>query len=336
MKLILIVSSGSFIILLIFFSIFLGYALLPAVSETTLPESGLLTFNINPLPDDEEFKVVTYNIGYASRLKNNREPVSRKEVETNLKDMARALLPLNVDVICLQEVDFRAERTYNINQLEYLAEELHLPYTAYVILWNKRYIPWPYWPPSYHFGRVVSGQAILSRYRITDHTLHRFNKPKEHPFWYNWFYLERVTQGIHFSLNGKSVALWNVHLEAKQELTRKIQTEILAHEVIKNRREIVIVAGDFNSASSFQENEFAASERVSLKNSRNFLESFSQTTGLKNAEGQEPLYSYSSARPIKKIDHIFFNNGLILKNVENLQLTASDHLPLFASLKFTE
>ena len=313
-----------------FFFAFLGYALLPAISNNIFPESGLLTFQTLPFPDNEELKVVTYNIGYASGLKNNKEPVTREEVETNLRSMVYALLPLNADVICLQEVDFRAARTYTIDQLEYLSKELHLPYSAYVVLWNKRYVPWPYWPPSRHFGRIVSGQAILSRYPIQKQELLRFKKPKENHFWYNWFYLNKTAQEVHLAIQGKEMIIWNIHLEAFQEETRAEQMKILAESIQKKAPELVVVAGDFNSPSQLNENAFSSRELLALKKSRQFLGSFSQTTRLQNAEGPTPFYSSSSNQPRKKIDHIFFNDRLLLKDSGNLHLMASDHLPVFA------
>src|SRR5215467_8179763 len=180
------------------------WAKAPAVSPKELPPWGIVRIQGVPgeegssiRPSSQELRIVTYNIGYASGVKNNTsQTLTRSEVEENLKAMAKALRELHPDLVCLQEVDFDAARTFRINEMETLARELQMPYAAYVLTWNKNYLPWPYWPPKGQFGRIVSGQAVLSRFPIEKQELLRFPKPPSNPFWYNWFYLNRIVQKV--------------------------------------------------------------------------------------------------------------------------------------------
>ena len=159
-----------FIIILFVAAVIYG-ARNPAFSENEFPSSGIIEFKQfverihKEMPD--EITAVTYNIGYGSAEKNNKpEVLSEEEVRKNLDVMVESLKELDPDIVFLQEVDFNAARTVGIDQMRYLAKSLAMPFAAYTVTWNKRYIPWPYWPPAVHFGRMLSGQAILSRFPI--------------------------------------------------------------------------------------------------------------------------------------------------------------------------
>src|SRR5690606_20559225 len=141
------------------------------------------------------------------------------------------LLRMRPDLIFLQEVDFRSARSFDIDQLRLLCEKLGMPYAAYTLTWNKKYVAWPYWPFSLHFGRLVSGQAVLSRFPIKQQVLVQFEKPAENPFWYNWFYLDRVVQRMKVEIGTQSVSVYNIHLEAFTIQTRKEQLQKLSDQI---------------------------------------------------------------------------------------------------------
>ena len=136
-------------------------------------------------------------------------------------------------------------------------------------------------------------------------------------------------------IEGKKATIWNIHLETFKEDSKREQTEILAREVVNHPSDIVLVTGDFNSPSEFQEKSFSSSEQMKLQMQKRNISTFTATTQLHNAEKETPLYSSQSWKPTKKIDHIFFNDALKLEEVGNLKLTASDHLPIWASFSFT-
>lgn len=333
------------------FGAFLWVAAGPAVSPKEWPAAGVIRF-FSPSSEAQSpprsLKIVTYNIGYASGDKNNRAaPLSREEVEANLRAMAEALERLKADVFCLQEVDFQAARTFGINQMEVLARRLGTPYGAYAVTWNKRYLPWPYWPPQYQFGRIVSGQVILSRLPIERQDLRFFEKPAANPFWYNWFYPDRVLQKVGIKIGKDSLWVWNVHLEAFDPPTRRLQSEELARWVQKESSPLKWVAGDFNSVSQIRggleslqgpeaHHGLEPSQKKELEDRGESLRLFLQITGLKNAE-TEGLFSFPSWDPMKKIDHILYEGrSFRLERVGNeAGLFASDHLPVWAELSVT-
>ena len=238
--------------------------------------------------------------------------LSREEVLSNLDQIVWELKKLDADLLFLQEVDFHSARTFQIDQMEYLAKGLQMPFAAYVMTWNKSYVPWPYWPPKIHFGRMVSGQAILSRFPMERQEVTYFEKPAENAFWYNWFYPDRAVQKVILKNGDKKFAIWNVHLESFHAETRKKQIEKLSRLVIKEEKTL-FVAGDFN-------------ERPGP-----VLNIFEKETNLKRGSGSKPIFSFSSWDPHEEIDYIYFSKNWRSVAAGNLPLTASDHLPVWSS-----
>ncbi|MFO1463485.1 MAG: endonuclease/exonuclease/phosphatase family protein [bacterium] len=313
------------------FGLFLGYALQPGVSPQKLAQAGILSFAPDagkvPLSQPKELRVVTYNIGYASGEKNNKGAIlSREEVEKNLDAIVTRLREFKPDLVFLQEVDFHAKRSFDIDQMRRLAEGLGLPYGAYVVTWNKKYVAWPYWPLSRHFGRVVSGQAVLSRFPIQGQQLIEFPKPAENPFWYNWFYLDRIVQHLTLQFGDGAASVYNVHLEAFAEATRREQLEQLSRLVKADPNGLKVVAGDFNLAAPI-----APGKDDPDRDREGLLQKFSTVTQLAQAQGSSPLFSMPSWGPYKRIDHIFISPAWRLEKMGNFAgLVASDHLGIWA------
>ncbi|MBF0493330.1 MAG: endonuclease/exonuclease/phosphatase family protein [Deltaproteobacteria bacterium] len=320
----------------------IAFAIYLAATSTSYPSQQLIHYpeisSTETRP--QSLKVMTYNMGYASGDKNNLPvKLKREEVEDQLKKMATALQKENPDILLLQEVDFASQRTFYINQMQFLAKALQLPYAALALTWNKHYVPWPYWPPAVHFGRMVSGQAVLSRFPITEQIVHVFSKPKENPFWYNWFYLNRVAQKVSIDLGEKKLKLFNVHLEAFKEGTNQLQHEELAQlvsaQLSAQPGELFLLGGDFNSPSQFVEG-LEKTDEENLLGRQQSLFKLQNTLGLQNAEvSQKNFFSIPSWKPVKKIDHLFyFQNQLNLISAGRVMpLTASDHLPIWAEFK---
>ncbi|MCC7345562.1 MAG: hypothetical protein IT573_11535, partial [Deltaproteobacteria bacterium] len=123
-------------VLALLFGLFLAYSLRPAVTEQEFPRAGILQFpgprEAPPTALPERLSVVSYNIGYGSGVKNNKEAVAdRAELLRNLDEMAARLAELKPDLLLLQEVDFNSRRSFGIDQMRYLAEKLGMRHGAY-------------------------------------------------------------------------------------------------------------------------------------------------------------------------------------------------------------
>ena len=152
--------SRFFLLLIIACVIFFFWASSSTLDET---EYAKLT-EVNNKPDvdnDSVFGIVTYNIGYLSGMTNNKAVEKPKSLfDNNLQKVIQETQKINPDIIAFQEIDYDASRSYNVNQEEKIAD-LGYNYRAKTINWDERYLPFPYWPISMHFGKVVSGQSII-------------------------------------------------------------------------------------------------------------------------------------------------------------------------------
>lgn len=271
----------------------------------------------------DKLTLVTYNMGYASGQKNNKEVLSPDEAKQNLEDIIRVLQEADADIIALQEVDFNSARTFKTNQMDAIAKALNMPYAAHVTTWNLKYLPFPYWPPQRHFGQVLSGQCLLSRYPIIDQKVYKFSKPKENQFWYNWFYIDRVMQEVTVQLGDRLAKVWNVHLEAFQDATRLEQAKFVSERVREDAASLKFALGDFNS-KSFSIND------PQYQHDAESLKLFQSASGLRNAETGDVFYTIPSWEPKDKIDHVFYSSPAALQSVKSLVSLGSDHLPVKA------
>ena len=324
-----------FLFIFVLIPLLLLAAIFYAKSPNQIKES-VSAFRPAPKPlnivTPKKLRIVSYNIGYASDKANNKPAsLTRERVEKNLNAIIIALKKIDADIIVLQEVDFDSNRTHNINQLDYLRSKLAYIYGSHTITWNHRYVPWPYWPPTTHFGKMLSGQAILSKYPLYPQKSFTFSKPSSKPFWYNWFYLERILDHVKIDLGKFQVQLFHTHLEAYDQKTRISQARTISEHVEQAENSDVIIAGDLNSASFFIPSAKRAAPGTEA------LRRLISDANLQRAEGNKAFYSHSSWDPWNKIDHILFK-GPHLKFVQagNMPVEASDHLPIWAEFEIVQ
>lgn len=301
------------------------WAKLPATNSDQYNSSlATLTDNSKTQHFDGTLRVVTYNLGYASGLENNKGLTYNQDfILKNLDAAAAELKEKNADVIALQEIDFDSHRTFAINQLKYLSEKLRLPHGAYAANWSKRYIPFPYWPPKIHFGRMVSGLAILSRYPILSNDISYFAKPEKHSFWYNWFYLDRNVQHVVIQAGDYKVHVYNLHLEAFDYEARLKQVTKLANIVNSTKSYRSIVLGDFNDPQ----------KETIEKKQKDTTTIFAENISLTPIFSIGAMKTFPSESPYEQIDHIFISRHFEVKNMSTLRLPSSDHLPVWVELE---
>jgi endonuclease/exonuclease/phosphatase family metal-dependent hydrolase len=312
-----------FLLLITAFIVFFFWA-----SSATLDEKEYAKLTIvegNQLPkNDSIFSIVTYNIGYLSGMTNNLPVAKPKDLfDKNLQKVLRETKKVNPDIIAFQEIDYDASRSHHINQ-EVAIANLGYSYRAKTINWDERYLPFPYWPISIHFGKVVSGQSVISKYPLKEQQRIILPRVADEPFYRNAFYLERLAQVVKVVLNNQEVVIINIHLEAFDKETRVCQFE----EVIKLFNQYkdkypTILLGDFNSR--------ATAENAIIK------ELFAMNT-IGNA-GFDVLNienTFDTKNPFERIDYIFYTkksieyiSGKVLKDFEQ----ASDHLPVFMEFR---
>jgi endonuclease/exonuclease/phosphatase family metal-dependent hydrolase len=305
-------------------------------SSGTLPpdkQSEVITYSGAKIPPTtpQTFTIMTYNIGYLSGMANN-QPVRRPDkafFKKNMDTFLQLLKNIQPEFIAFQEIDFYSHRSHDVNQLQTIAESAAYPYAAKAVNWDKRYVPFPYWPPSVHFGRTLSGQAVSSRYPILYTQRIVLQKPATNPFYYNAFYLERLVQVAKIKIDNRYLIILNAHLEAWCRETREKQANVVL-DIYRSYKDNypVLLMGDFNSVppNAPQKRNFQYEPETDFSTDKT-LETFLKEKSLKAAELVN--LTFPTDKPTRKLDYIFYNHEKItLIEVSMPDIDSSDHLPL--------
>ena len=270
----------------------------------------------------DTFTVMTYNLGYLSAMTNNRPVKTTAAFFAETMEAAAALIRrVDPDVIAFQEIDFGAGRSYEVHQLDTLAARGGYAASATAVNWDKRYVPFPSANPLVHFGRVVSGQAVLSRYPLAQHervVLERPERVMSYPPPLNRlaeaFYIDRLAQVVAVDL-GQPVLLINVHLEAWNAATRQRQARQVRALVERYQDDhAVVLLGDFNSLLPASKlSPLLPARRWAYFANDQTLETLLAGSGLREAfadtvyrAAEAATFTFPADAPTVKIDHIFY------------------------------
>ncbi|SMG09405.1 Metal-dependent hydrolase, endonuclease/exonuclease/phosphatase family [Marivirga sericea] len=289
--------------------------------------------------EPDTLSVLTFNIGYLSGMTNNL-PVSRDEslFSSNLKRSVDVLERYDFDFIGLQEVDFNSARSFEYNQFDSLGNELDFYQGAYAVNWDKSYVPFPYLPIRNHFGKMLSGQGILSKMQIVSNEIIVLDRPINAPFYYNAFYLDRLLQISKVQIESDTLVLMNVHLEAFDRETREQQ----ADKVLKVFKSYaydypVILMGDFNSRPPFASEILEVERTIDIFMKNPLLgEAISKDRYLQD---EQRFFTFNTEQPYERLDYIFYNKNKIRKIESEVLREAgdiSDHLPVWTTFMIME
>ncbi len=290
----------------------------------------LQKFTDKPAIDSDTLSVMTYNIGWLSGMTNNL-PVDRDEslYAQNLKDGLILLNKYRPDIIGFQEIDIFAKRSFYYNQPDSLGMHLNYLNGALAVNWDKKYVPFPYWPIQYHFGKLISGQYVMSNLEILKNDYVTLPKPVNAPFYYNAFYLDRLIQKTWLKTSKGDLLVMNVHLEAFDQETRIMHVEAVIKEYLKYADNMpVLLIGDFNSRAIGADGPLDESARRMFEVPGVAVAITDSIFALDPAGN----YTFSSGDPVEKIDYIFYNTEYIEKidaRVVREFGEVSDHLPVW-------
>ncbi len=112
---------------------------------------------------------MTWNIRFgAARIPwfgdscGDRVLMTESETTGYLQKIASFINSTQPDILLLQEVDVSSKRSAYVNQIQWLLDNTDLNYGAYASMWDAQLIP------SDGLGKVDVGNAVLSRWEITD------------------------------------------------------------------------------------------------------------------------------------------------------------------------
>lgn len=274
---------------------------------------------------DSTIQVMSYNLGYLSGMTNNQPVKPPKELfSTNLQKLKQLLQKNTPDIICFQEIDYFSRRSYLMDQHDSIASAFY-PWSVKAINWDKNYVPFPYWPPRVWFGKILSGQSIMSKWELSSSERLVLQQIESTPFYYNAFYLDRllVTTIIRHPVH--DFILMDLHAEAFDSITRNRQLEVVyQHFKQESKKFPVILAGDFNASPESGEPGILL-----------FLNDSAIGCAVLPHSGKPA--TYPSESPVERIDYIFFSKEYFIEIAGKTGTefdTISDHLPVLATLKF--
>ena len=135
--------------------------------EEAIPYEASSKTNIQNSPDS--LLVMTWNVRFgAARIPwfgdscGDRVIMTNGEVIAHLENIADYINDVQPDILLLQEVDVESKRSGYIDQVQWLLDNTYFNYGAYASMWQAQFIP------SDGLGRVDAGNAILSRWEITE------------------------------------------------------------------------------------------------------------------------------------------------------------------------
>ncbi len=292
---------------------------------------------VNAVPKDASptLRLVTYNIAHGQGFKDHASDW-RDEALTRQKmsEVAAVLKKIDADVVLLQEVDLNSNRTHHINQVEWLVDAIGYHYWACAPIWEKNYVPFPYWPIEHHIGEVKTANCVLSKYLLSDHRRFIFDKPDSNPFWYNWGYIDRGAQHVVAHINNKQITVINVHFEDRDESAREKQARDLL-QWTASMKGPMIIAGDFNAPPHNAELRYQDDETIDIIR-HGLVDETEAISENQHRSDEQSTLTWPSHAPRSRIDHIFALRGAqviqgrVIKEAGN----ASDHLPVWAEINY--
>lgn len=312
------------VLFLVLIAVFFFWASSPLLDKSEYEKLYETSYKTE-IDNDSIYSIVTYNIGYLSGMTNNKSIEKPLELfQKNLEKVKKEFTKINADIIAFQEIDYNSARSYEVNQEDEIAK-LGYKYVAKGINWDETYVPFPYWPPSMHFGKMNSGQSILSKYELKDYERIVLERVPTSPFYRDALYLERLAQVVKVKIEDKELVVINIHLEAFDKPTRVRQFNYVVENLFnKYKKEYpTILLGDFNSRA--RDKEAIVQEMFNMEDVGNA--SFTKAN---------PENTFDTKDLYERIDYIFYTknsieyiNGRVLNEFEQ----ASDHLPVEMKFK---
>ena len=251
-------------------------------------------------------RVATYNIahGRGPKLGESNWSGNKEEKKSRLVEIGKYLKNENFDLVVLNEVDFSASWSGNLDQARIIAEAGEFPYFV-------RQINYDLFLPGFS---LQFGNALLSRFPIKNAKREKLPalRPVEH-----WFYGNHDALRADIALGPIDISIWGLHLEVRDEQARIQAVE----HILKNIKEQTILVGDLNSRPSSKNRQTA----YDMLLASNRFDSFPRARSKKN--------TFPTERPERVLDWILFPNNWMMAKGNVWQVDYSDHLPVSAELE---
>ena len=282
----------------------------------------------------ERVRIASWNIHFgAGPTLDDARRFGREDVQRNLARIGEVLHRSGADIVALQEVDRDSMRSAHIDQLEYLRDQTGLRHASFATTWDAAWVPYPVTaPPQQQYGRMWSGQAVLSRYPVLEQRRHALAQPARNGRVYNRFYLHRCVQEVVLDLGrGRTLTVFNVHLEAFDMANRRTQARALAALLLACPGPGVCI-GDFNTlrADAAVKSGFVDEPETDFQGD-DTLDVLTATGWRLVGDG---AFTFPADAPNRRLDHLLASPDLEIDAHGLLDdpHPSSDHLPLSLTL----
>lgn len=299
----------------------------------------------------DTLKIMTWNVKFGGGridfffdCHGDRVIMEQVEVEQNLNVLAEKIREVNPDILFLQEVDFDSKRSAFINQVQFLLDNTTLNYGVYASQWKAKTIP------SDGIGKMNSGNAILSKWKLSDAKRIALPLIGEQNFIVCYFYLKRNLLHAKLKHSKGELNLLNTHASAyAKDNTKKQQLEIVKTyaDSLDTKGESFILAGDFNAlppnTKQTQNFDDSVCEDANYDADDYSAEIDWMTPYYETYESAICLGDYSNNNPKhfthttdkngfwnRKTDYIFTNKSFVSGSGKTIQdwMQESDHAPI--------
>ena len=274
----------------------------------------------------DSLRVACYNIAHGRGLaESNWEGGDGAARLERLEQIASLLKEINADVLVLNEVDFDASWSNQVNQAEYLAKACGYRYWV-----EERNLDFRVLHRTWRFGN-----AILSKYLISNPELIDLPSYGESE---TWLAGKKRAFGVELAWGNNDVGSSGVHLVAahlshRSEDLRERSAAMIVEHVRQNGLPTVI-AGDMNSSPiGFPGNTMT-------EDGRNAIETFLAADSLSESQVDVPEisaeFTFPSNDPRIVIDWFFANERLRFGSYRVIESELSDHRPIVAEFQLTD
>ena len=224
---------------------------------TTFEDIESAVYYEDASPDSAEFDntlmVMTWNIRFgAGRIPffgdscGDRVLMTEPETMGYLNGIVSFIDSVKPDILLLQEVDVSSKRSAYVNQIQYILDHTYFNYGAYASMWNTEMVP------QAGLGKINTGNAILSRWEITDAERIQLSLRTDQDDLTQYFYIRRNILKAKINILGLDTTLYVINLHATAFATDDTKQKHIAKykevlDELVDQGAVFVTGGDLNS-----------------------------------------------------------------------------------------
>ncbi len=308
-----------FIIILAFTTVWYGTSRLGSNGKAVTSYT-LRSVNNESKPGKRDFlHIATFNIAHGRGPDLNASNWQGRSIagdKKHLDEIATSLKDLDLDIVVLNEVDFSAAWSNQINQAKHIAEKAGF---SHVVEQRNIDIGIP-------FFNFKFGNAILSKHPIVETHYLEFEP---------YSTLENIFAGNHNgacaiidSPQGK-IGVFAIHLDSRSAAHRLNAAKDM-RRFSEKLGHATVAMGDFNSAPKDHIN---ATSNEAGDNAISYLLDDSIFEGDRRVKDHQRYYTFPAEEPDRVIDWILVNKDYDITNIKTDNTGLSDHLLISAKLR---